>query len=55
MGMFVKLGPPLVESGSSSIYYKNCDAVRRWFSPLYRGESGYACHLDRDNDGVACE
>lgn len=39
---------------------------RRWFSscsevralglgPIYRGEPGYARHLDRDGDGIACE
>ncbi|MEV4129673.1 excalibur calcium-binding domain-containing protein [Nocardia sp. NPDC049707] len=37
-------------------YYKNCDEVRRaGKAPLYRGAPGYAPHLDRDNDGIACE
>ncbi|GAA5045178.1 excalibur calcium-binding domain-containing protein [Nocardia callitridis] len=39
-----------------SVYYKNCTEVRRaGQAPLYRGEPGYARHLDRDNDGIACE
>jgi hypothetical protein len=39
-----------------SVYYKNCDAVRAaGKDPLSRGEPGYARHLDRDNDGEACE
>ncbi|WP_327095123.1 excalibur calcium-binding domain-containing protein [Nocardia vinacea] len=37
-------------------YYKNCDEVRRaGKAPLHRGDPGYAAHLDRDNDGIACE
>jgi len=24
-------------------------------TPLYEGDAGYAPHLDRDNDGIACE
>ncbi|MFE7796878.1 excalibur calcium-binding domain-containing protein [Nocardia sp. NPDC057440] len=39
-----------------TLYYKNCDEVRRaGRAPLYRGQPGYASHLDRDNDGIACE
>lgn len=43
--------------GSSSVYYKNCDAVRAaGKAPLYAGQPGYATpRLDRDGDGVACE
>lgn len=41
---------------SAPVYYANCSAVRAaGKAPLYRGEPGYASHLDRDNDGVACE
>jgi len=41
--------PPNVE-------YANCTAVRAaGAAPLYRGQPGYASHLDRDGDGVACE
>ncbi len=40
----------------TNVYYKNCDAVRAaGAAPIYRGQPGYASHLDRDNDGVACE
>lgn len=41
---------------ASSVYYKNCAAARAaGAAPVYRGEPGYARHLDRDNDGVGCE
>ena len=41
---------------SSSVYYKNCDAVRKAHAdPLYAGQPGYSRKLDRDGDGVACE
>ena len=43
-------------SGNTSAYYKNCAAVRAaGKAPLYKGQPGYASHLDRDGDGVACE
>jgi hypothetical protein len=36
--------------------YKNCTEVRNaGADPLYRNDPGYAPHLDRDNDGIACE
>jgi hypothetical protein len=36
--------------------FANCDAARAAdAAPLYRGEPGYAPHLDADRDGVACE
>ncbi|MGW4714467.1 excalibur calcium-binding domain-containing protein [Nocardia sp. NPDC004260] len=39
-----------------SPYYKNCTEVRNaGKAPLRRGQPGYAPHLDRDNDGIACE
>ncbi|WP_406861156.1 excalibur calcium-binding domain-containing protein [Streptomyces sp. HUAS MG47] len=38
------------------VYYRNCDAARAaGVAPLYRGDEGYASHLDRDGDGTACE
>ncbi|MEB9683530.1 excalibur calcium-binding domain-containing protein [Bacillus anthracis] len=41
---------------TSNAYYKNCAAVRAaGKAPLYKGQPGYASHLDRDGDGVACE
>ncbi len=43
-------------SSSGSAYYKNCTAARAaGVTPLYAGDPGYASHLDRDGDGVACE
>ncbi len=40
----------------ADVYYKNCDAARdAGATPIRQGESGYAEHLDRDGDGVACE
>ena len=39
-----------------TVSYKNCTEVWNAIGrPLYRGEPGYAPHLDRDNDGIACE
>lgn len=39
-----------------SVSYKNCTEARNaGVTPIYRGQPGYAAHLDRDNDGVACE
>ena len=38
------------------VYYKNCAAVRAaGAAPIHRGEPGYGSHLDRDDDGIACE
>lgn len=39
-----------------SDYYRYCSDVRAaGKAPLRRGQPGYAPHLDRDGDGVACE
>ncbi|MBN8552375.1 MAG: excalibur calcium-binding domain-containing protein [Caulobacterales bacterium] len=36
--------------------FPNCTAARAaGRAPLRRGEPGYGPHLDRDNDGIACE
>jgi endonuclease YncB( thermonuclease family) len=36
--------------------FRNCAAARAaGAAPLYRGDPGYSPHLDRDNDGIACE
>ncbi len=35
-----------------AVHYRNCDAARR---AIYRAQPGYARHLDRDGDGIACE
>jgi hypothetical protein len=43
-------------AANADVYYKNCDAAREaGVTPLYEGDPGYAPHLDRDNDGIACE
>ena len=48
------LAPATTAAGAP--YYRNCDAARAaGVAPLRRGEPGYAPHLDRDNDGIACE
>lgn len=44
------------DSSGGSVYYKNCSAARAaGVTPLHVGDPGYASHLDRDGDGVACE
>jgi hypothetical protein len=48
--------PPAQPDPPASVYYKNCAAVKAaGAAPLYRGQPGYASHLDRDGDGIACE
>lgn len=43
-------------SNSGGVSYRNCAAARAaGVTPIRRGEPGYAKHLDRDNDGLACE
>lgn len=38
------------------VYYANCSEARAaGVTPIYAGEPGYAPHLDRDRDGIACE
>jgi len=45
--------PPPSEA---SPYYENCDEARAAGAVnIHEGEPGYAPHLDRDGDGVACE
>ncbi|MFJ1971211.1 excalibur calcium-binding domain-containing protein [Streptomyces sp. NPDC087903] len=44
------------DSGGGDVYYANCTEVRAaGAAPIHRGEPGYASHLDRDNDGTACD
>ncbi len=48
--------PTRTSDGGSSIYYRNCAAARAaGAAPIRRGEPGYGRHLDRDNDGIACD
>lgn len=36
--------------------FRNCAEARAaGVTPIYEGQAGYAPHLDRDHDGVACE
>ena len=43
-------------AGSDTLSFANCTEVRAaGAAPIYRGQPGYAAHLDRDDDGVACE
>ncbi len=40
----------------ADVYYDNCSEARAaGAAPIRRGEPGYGSHLDRDNDGIACE
>ncbi|WP_256122927.1 excalibur calcium-binding domain-containing protein [Streptomyces sp. LUP47B] len=48
--------PEPTTTPTPDVYYKNCDEARAaGDAPLHRGDPGYAPHLDRDGDGVACE
>lgn len=41
---------------SSGRAFANCSAARAaGAAPVRRGDPGYGPHLDRDNDGIACE
>lgn len=52
----VALGSAAAGTAQSEPYYKNCAEVRAaGKAPLRKGDPGYAEHLDRDGDGVACE
>lgn len=46
-------------SGSAGLggpSYANCTEARQpGVTPIFRGEPGYAAHLDGDSDGIACE
>lgn len=48
--------PNAQSNGQNATYYQNCAAVRAaGAAPIRRGQPGYGSHLDRDDDGVACE
>jgi cytoskeletal protein RodZ len=48
--------PRKTTKAPTSVYYKNCSAVRAaGAAPIHRGEPGYGRHLDRDGDGIGCE
>jgi hypothetical protein len=43
-------------SAASTRSFRNCAEARAaGVAPIYRGQPGYAEHLDRDHDGIACE
>jgi len=45
-----------VNTFSETLYFKNCkEAVEKEKKKKKKGEPGYAKHLDRDKDGIACE
>ncbi|ARU17306.1 calcium-binding protein [Croceicoccus marinus] len=48
---------PLRASGAAPRdYFPNCASARAaGVAPLRKGQRGYGRHLDRDNDGIACE
>jgi len=50
----IRTPQPLRDSGV--VYYPNCASARSaGAAPIRYGQPGYARHLDRDGDGVACE
>ena len=41
---------------SETLHFKNCkEAKAKGYKNNKKGEPGYAKHLDRDRDGIACE
>jgi hypothetical protein len=48
--------PDPKDSAKPARSFRNCAEVRAaGVAPIKAGEPGYATHLDRDGDGVACE
>lgn len=49
-------GEGISRTGARAGPFDNCSEARAvGAAPIPRGEPGYAPHLDRDNDGIACE
>lgn len=46
---------PTSTPGATSVYRNCAEARAAGVTPILAGQSGYAGHLDRDSDGVACE
>jgi len=43
-------------NAQGGVFYRYCsDARAAGVAPIRRGQPGYAPHLDRDGDGIACE
>lgn len=41
---------------TEALHFKNCKEARsKGYKNIKKGEQGYARHLDRDRDGIACE
>jgi hypothetical protein len=57
VGAFVVAATALgAATASANVYYENCTAARDvGVTPILEGQDGYAPHLDRDGDGIACE
>lgn len=44
------------KANAEIIYFRTCkDARAAGYSRMRTGDPGYSRHLDRDNDGIACE
>lgn len=44
------------KTSSGNIYFGNCTEARnKGYTNIRKGQPGYAGHLDRDKDGIACE
>lgn len=53
---FPDAGPEPVAAAGETLQFRYCREARAaGVAPLQRGDPGYAPHLDRDGDGVACE
>lgn len=47
---------PTPAPAPKDVSYKNCtEAKAAGAAPIRRGQPGYGEHLDRDNDGIACD
>lgn len=53
----IPVEPKAPRSGfDSAVSYRNCSEARAaGAAPIRRGQPGYGPHVDRDNDGIACE
>lgn len=50
------LDPSDEQTETPTVYYANCSEARAaGAAPMRVGDPGYAPHLDRDHDGLACE
>jgi len=49
-------GDKVEKATTVDIYFRTCkDARAAGYFRMRTGQPGYARHLDRDNDGIACE